>query len=268
MWNLNNPYYCTPYFFKSDRAQYLPPTMKNLRNPLIKPEATLDQKNLLGLSLLLILAINFTFSYLGHTYYSDSILDIQGPGYWVFLVNYTIMIALVLLNKNMLDWSWSNLGLGRPKNWWEPVLTAMITFLLLLLFSHYVRPVIIEEFGKHQNISYLFSLRQDLPRLIGSLVTVWITAAFLQEIIFRSFFINALDTILGKSNLSAWTAVIISSLVFGLVHAYQGITGILITTTVGFIFGAAYLYNGRRIWPIIFVHGIVDTLTLTSIYNS
>ncbi len=242
--------------------------MKNVRPHLFTPELTLDQKNLLGLSLLLILAINFTLSYLGHTYFSDSILEIQGPGYWLFITNYGLLTTLVLLNKNMLNWSWNDLGLGVPRTWWEPLLTAAVTFSLLVLFSWYVKPFIIEAFGKHQNISHLFALRQDLPRLLVVLVTVWITAAFLQEIIFRSFLINALDTILGSSKLSAWGAVVISSLVFGLVHAYQGITGILITTAVGLIFGTAYLLNGRRIWPIILVHGTVDTLTLLSIYNS
>jgi hypothetical protein len=64
-----------------------------------------------------------------------------------------------------------------------------------------------------------------------------------------------------------WSSVVISSVIFGLIHAYQGITGILITGSVGFIFGVAFILNGRRLWPVMLMHGIIDTISFISIYQ-
>ena len=111
-------------------------------------------------------------------------------------------------------------------------------------------------------------MKQDLSNLILALTVVWITAAFIEELVFRAFLINSLDYLFGGNKISVWVAVILSSLIFGMIHSYQGITGILITTFVGLIFGIGYIFNKRRILPLILVHGIIDSLTLISVYNS
>ena len=242
--------------------------MKKVTSRPVEPEElTIDQKTSLGLSLWLLLAVHFTLNYLTYTYYSDNLLSIKSTGYWIFLLNTSFLAALVFFNKRLLNWSWSDLGLGRPVNWWKPVLVTLLTFGVLVLFSKYLRPGIIEAFGKHQNIDHYYALKGNLGLFLATTLSMWITAAFLQELVFRAFLINSLDALLGKTAWSLCLSVLASAVIFAGVHAYQGITGILITGFIGLVFGIAYIFNGRRIWPLILVHGIVDTLTFITIYN-
>lgn len=243
--------------------------MRNIIRRPGKPEnLNIDQKITLGLSLWLLLAVTFTLNYLTFTYYSNNILDWNSIGYWLFFLNSIFLGSAIIFIKRATPVSWRDLGFGKPDRWWKPVLATLITFGAVVLFAKTLQPLIMETFGPHQNISYLYTIKGNLPRLISVLITVWVTAAFLEEIIFRSFIINTLEILLGKSAWSAWTAVAISAVIFGAIHAYQGFTGMLITTCIGLIFGVIYIFNGRRIWPLILVHGIVDTIALVGIYYS
>lgn len=243
-----------------------PPAIK--LNRTVEPKTlTLDQQGILGMSLMLLLAVNFTLNYVLFTYYSDSIMSLTGTGFWMFIANYMIMAAIVYFNKREMHWNWADMGLAKPTSWWKPILVTLVLFITLVLFSRYVQPLWGDLINANV-FSILDNLKGNLPMLIITLLVIWITAGFLEELIFRAFVINALDQFLGRSTWSLWGAVILSALIFGLIHAYQGIGGILTTTCVGFIFGVAYVFNGRRIWPLIFIHGLVDSITMINIYNS
>ncbi|MFD2517034.1 CPBP family intramembrane glutamic endopeptidase [Salinimicrobium flavum] len=237
-------------------------------NRRVEPQTLpLDQQGILGLSLMLLLAINFTINYLLFTYYSDSITSVTGTGFWMLIANNALMAAIVYINKQEMNWSWEDLGLAKPTSWWKPLLITIALFLTLVLFTRYVQPLWADLINTNA-ISMLDDIQGDLSKLIISLIILWITAGFLEELIFRAFLINALEQFLGNSTWSLWGAVGISSVIFGLIHAYQGIGGILTTTGLGLIFGIAYVINGRRIWPLIFIHGLIDTITMINIYNS
>lgn len=241
--------------------------MRKTRSYISREEIPLDLKNFLGITILLLLAIHFALSYISYTYYPNDLHDLSSPGFWLSVLNYTLITGIVVLNKNVIAWKWKDLGLAKPTTWWKPITISLLLIALLTLFARFVQPHIFEAFGPQQNIAHLYALEGDLPHLIEMLVFVWITSAFLEELIFRAFLINTLDMLLGRTFWSTLTAVIISALIFGMIHSYQGITGILVTTSVGLIFGIAYVLNGRRIWPLVFVHGLVQTFTMLSFYS-
>lgn len=222
-----------------------------------------EKKVLLGLSLMILLAVYFVFSFIIYIYFPESSLRPESPGFWIYLLNIFLASLIMLLNKWTLHWSWDKIGFKKPKSWWQAILVTMLTLLSLILFSRFIQPLI----GGEPTIAHLMVLKQNLPLLILALVLVWITAAFFQELVFRAFLIEALDYILGRNAWSIWFALIVSSLIFGLIHGWQGLSGVLTTACIGFIFGIAYILNGKRIWPLIIVHGIADTMSLVSIYN-
>lgn len=243
--------------------------MKNiLSRPIAPSKYSVHQKATLGLSIWLLLAVNFTLNYLIFTYFSNEFLEFTSPGFWLFWLNNIFLLSVLIFTKQAMPWSWNELGLAKPKAWWKPILTFLLTFGCVVIFSQSVSPLIIDTFGKHQNISFVYSVKGNLPGLIYLLIVVWVTAAFLEEIIFRALLINSFDILLGKSGLSALAAVFISAIIFSGIHAYQGLTGILTTGAMGIIFGVAYLFNGRRIWPLILMHGLIDTIMLVGVYNS
>ena len=54
---------------------------------------------------------------------------------------------------------------------------------------------------------------------------------------------------------------------FGLIHAYQGPTGIVSSATSGLVFGAITLVGRWSIWPAAIAHGVNNTIGILSLYR-
>jgi CAAX protease family protein len=80
-----------------------------------------------------------------------------------------------------------------------------------------------------------------------------ITAGLCEEFLYRGFAMAALL----HAGLAAWLVVLVSSLLFGLAHSYQGRGGIVMTFVVGLVLGVSRLtYNS--LVPAVFWHSAVD----------
>ena len=86
-------------------------------------------------------------------------------------------------------------------------------------------------------------------------VFVAITAGVCEEILFRGFMLHYLHVFPWTLNLTV--ALLISSVIFGCNHLYQGVGGVAGSAIVGFLFGLLFLLTGNLLLPIIF-HGVVD----------
>jgi membrane protease YdiL (CAAX protease family) len=86
-------------------------------------------------------------------------------------------------------------------------------------------------------------------------VFVCITAGVCEEIVFRGFLLHYLHVFPWTLNLTL--ALLISSVIFGLNHLYQGAGGVARTAIAGLLFGLLFLLTGNLLLPIIF-HGVVD----------
>ena len=63
-------------------------------------------------------------------------------------------------------------------------------------------------------------------------------------------------------------AVLLPALLFGLGHFYyQGLRGLVMTTAIGIAFGAAFLLLKRNLWPLVLVHGVIDTINFIALYR-
>ena len=80
-----------------------------------------------------------------------------------------------------------------------------------------------------------------------------ITAGICEEFLYRGFAIAALTT----AALAPWAAVLVSSVLFGLAHSYQGRGGMVVTLLVGLVFGASRL-SYHSLVPAIFWHSAID----------
>jgi uncharacterized protein len=82
-----------------------------------------------------------------------------------------------------------------------------------------------------------------------------LTAGMCEEFLYRGFAM----AFLGHLGLQLWLVVILSSLLFGLAHSYQGPSGMASTLLVGLLFGAARVRLGSLI-PVMFWHSSVDLI--------
>ena len=79
-----------------------------------------------------------------------------------------------------------------------------------------------------------------------------ITAGVCEEILYRGLLLATLVSLVGT-----WPAVAISSLIFGLGHAYQGVSGIVKTGLVGLILALLTVFSGSLFIAIV-LHAVVD----------
>ena len=94
----------------------------------------------------------------------------------------------------------------------------------------------------------------------------WTTAGFGEEIIWRGFVMTRVAGLLGKGR-RAWVAsLLITSIAFGLLHFYQGASGVVMTGTTGLLLGTLFLLSGRNLWLPIITHGMLNTISFLSIY--
>ena len=98
-------------------------------------------------------------------------------------------------------------------------------------------------------------MEQLVPRTESERHTFWfvsITAGICEEILFRGFVLWLF---------TAWTgliaAVILSSILFGFGHIYQGPSRVPITSLVGFVLAIIVVATGS-LWPAIVIHAALD----------
>lgn len=91
-------------------------------------------------------------------------------------------------------------------------------------------------------------------------VAVCLTAGICEEIIYRGFLIQYfVDLPLG---LSLTTALLLSSVLFGLAHFGQGPVGMFSTGLFGGLAGVQFLATGNLFLPMV-IHALVDLRALT-----
>lgn len=192
-------------------------------------------------------------------YYTVTILGLWAPA--------TYILMLVA----MTDLTLKQIGLAMPKintetlGPWVTYIGLGIGVLYLLLVLYYIigykfNDKIKQELLKKKeeewdksDVSPIFPVTKKEKKLW---TYVSITAGVTEEIIYRGFLIFALGYLF--PNLSIFFIILISSLLFGLAHTYQGFAmGVLRTTVFGILFAILYISLGSII-PLILFHFLLD----------
>ena len=177
---------------------------------------------------------------------------------------------LLVVGAMFLWWrgpGWRAIGLRRPANWPRTLLVAagLATYQVASLYL--VEPLIARATnGELPDVSMFRSLVGDERQLLFWLAVSWTLAAFLEEMVYRGW-LTARVAELARYSKRGWIlAVVVTSILFGLAHMYQGTSGMITTGLTGLMFGAAYLASGRNLWCAIIAHGLTDTIGFVMIY--
>ena len=162
---------------------------------------------------------------------------------------------------------WRNLGLRRPSSWPSTLLLGVGIGIGYQYFSLYVtEPLIARITGALPDVSQFAPLIGNKFFLVLSLVASWTLAAFGEELVYRGYIMNRVADLVGASRAGWLISLILVSIIFGITHLYQGISGIIVITLTGLLFGALYLTTGRNLWVPIIAHGVNDTLGFILIF--
>jgi membrane protease YdiL (CAAX protease family) len=161
---------------------------------------------------------------------------------------------------------WSDLGLRRPASAKKALLVGVVLAVVLTLVAIVLVPLVSRLTDAQPDYSRFARLEGNLRLYLQSVATIWVTAALIEELMYRGFLTTRLVTLLGSGS-NAWLgAAFFQAILFGLVHYYQGLPGMILTGTVGLIFALFYFWGGRNLWPLIIIHGLIDTFSFTLVY--
>ncbi len=116
---------------------------------------------------------------------------------------------------------------------------------------------------KEKQLATLGDITAMLPRNRQELVlggVLSLNAGLVEEALFRL----AVPALVFGASGSAIAAVVVSLLLFGALHAYQGVTGIVATTIVGALMMLLYAVSGTIVVPMV-VHALFDLRSLVVI---
>jgi uncharacterized protein len=163
--------------------------------------------------------------------------------------------------------SWKKIGMHPPANWWRTILAGFGISAIYQLFSIGILvPVLHRLTNTNLDLSQFDSLRGNFATLAILLIVSWTIAAFGEEMAYRGYVLNRLADLFGNSQFSWGIGVMISSVLFGLGHIYQGVVGVIETFVFGTVAACLYLASKRNLWLPILFHGMNDTIGILLIF--
>ena len=184
------------------------------------------------------------------------------PGIGVIAVLVIIGVTVWLRGDGLVG-----LGFSPPENWGTTILWSILLGVGIQLASTlFLEPFSDKVTKSTTDHSAFDNLRGNLKYFLLVLVTVWLLVAFVEEIIFRGYMMGEIAELIGTSKAALAVNVILSSVLFGLAHWYQGRSGALSTGIIGAVLGILFVATGFNLWLPILTHGFIDTVGLFLIY--
>lgn len=195
-----------------------------------------------------------------------NVVLIQGPIAFLGLI---ISLVFFWVASRLRGASWSDFGVKRPKNWFRTLLMSLGVALAIFGAVKMVINPIINTLPnlEPRDMSRFNPLYGNLPNLIINIINMFITAAFLEEFLWRGYLIERLIDLQASQTKLAWVIALLgSAAIFGLVHYDQGFAGMFKIGAIGLVFGVSYLAIGRNLWPLMIAHALIDTLDFVGHY--
>ncbi|TVP56953.1 MAG: CPBP family intramembrane metalloprotease [Halomonadaceae bacterium] len=166
----------------------------------------------------------------------------------------------LLVHLRKLSWRGLRMVAPQPVDLLRGAGALLLFFAVNLLFAaviSWLRPGLLEQ--HHEQLAGVGgALIGDLP--VISVLLLMVFVAFYEELVARGALLARSQALLG----GIWGPVLLSSLLFGLGHAYQGWMGVFQTMLAGVVLARLTLHWGT-LWPAIFAHGALNTFSLLAL---
>lgn len=147
------------------------------------------------------------------------------------------------------------------------IIAPLVSGCLFLLYYFVLVPSVTYLTGQALDFSVFDTYKGNLSATLSLLILMWVSAGFGEEILFRGYLMKQFEKFFGKSKISLVINIVLLGVIFGWLHAYQGITGQIITGIVGILLAIIFYIRKYDLWFNIAVHGFFDTIGLVFIYN-
>lgn len=195
-------------------------------------------------------------------------------------VSLLLTLALLTLYLRARGTGWLAMGLVPLPGWRAKLMVlpkaglTLVAFAVVVALTTIVGPAVGLDFLKEvpSGVEGRWGeVAGSVPHFLLWLTIVWTAAAFGEEMFFRGYLITRLHMLFAGGRLTpvlaSALAVVVPALIFGYGHYYyQGWRGAIVTGGIGLAFGTMFLLFKRNLWPMILLHGVIDTLTFTAIF--
>lgn len=172
---------------------------------------------------------------------------------WVLVIIFIIFLSSVPL---------SMLGLQPPQDW---TITLLVSICLLpsMVIASILLIRQIKKTARAGPAQSLLETKEMLPHTSGErllFLLLSFTAGICEEVTFRGFLSWSLLQIVRflGGQWPLWAGLILSTIIFGLAHCYQGWKGVLRTGYTGGVFAILYIWTGSLLLPIL-CHILIDS---------
>ncbi len=181
-------------------------------------------------------------------------------------VTVVVQALLTLAGVNaLLEWrrrSWSGIGMLRPRA--ADLGRALLVLVVgIAVNAALVLPVALvapqslyAHLGELQSVAGELSAGTPLAGLLGLLLLV----GFYEEILARGLLLTRARDLFG----GIWVPVLLSSVLFGLGHFYQGLFGVVQTAIFGAVL-ALFTIRWGTLWPAILAHAAINMLSVVQL---
>jgi membrane protease YdiL (CAAX protease family) len=173
--------------------------------------------------------------------------------YRITVVQQGFLVLLILVFERFASLPWRSIGVAKPASW-SITRDLLITFGVAILISVVLFRLTGDRFLRRLlRMAGALIPQERLERLWFSAVSVG--AGVSEELLFRGFLFWYLGFFFPQ--LSLVQLVVISSLLFGICHVYQGAIGIVATGVLGAVLMWMYVSTESLVLPIA-IHALID----------
>ena len=177
-----------------------------------------------------------------------------------------VLLAMAVVSLVVRGRGPGTLGLRRPV---RPVRMAAEVLGLSVLWSVLVLalfiPVMEHLTGQQQDVSQFTKLQGNVPLLLLMLLLTWTLAAVGEEFAFRGYVQTRARDVLPAGPAGLVLAVLLSSVLFGLLHVEQGVIGVVIIT-IDAIFWSVLRHRYQTLWAAILAHGFNNSIGMVAYF--
>lgn len=179
---------------------------------------------------------------------------------WLFLYG-----SLMLLARGRF---WGSVGLRWPVHAASAIGLGLAAGVALSIHELVVLEPIVRSFtGEPPDLSVFKPLMGNLEKTLMLIGLSWVFAAFGEEMVWRGYALNRVASSLGGSAAAWCVAAIGVNVLFGMVHDYQELSGVIITAIGGLTYTLLYYLSGRNLAVPIAAHGMQNTCDFLFIYH-
>jgi len=183
--------------------------------------------------------------------------------YWSVLLSGAMAMALVAFILHKDRHSFQSLGLSFKGFWTEAFIAGVVLVGIYLL--QYAVVVAMSKWNPEWTAKMgqqRFETANKFPPLSPQYLLLFtVFVGFYEELLFRGFLISRLKTAMK----SVWLALIVSSVIFAVIHSYQDRLAMLQIFFIAMILGGLFIIRGNLIGPML-VHAGFDFVSLFLVF--